>query len=238
MILRCIEYPFSPTSRTITPYVTQMVCRCTLFIIGVRCRVQGHPMLCKGAVVANHSSWLDIFALNAFQHVYFVSKAEVSAWPFIGQLAKATGTLFIERDPRKAVEQRNIFLKRLRAGHRLLFFPEGTSTDGLRVLDFKSSLFDAFFERDLKDHTYLQAVSVFHQAPKGEDVRFYGWWGNMSFAGHLFYTLASLRHGVTHITFSEPLTVNDFSDRKSLALALQGLVTEGHKEAMGYVQQL
>ena len=237
VFVRCIEYPFFRDSRPITHFVTQIVCRCTLFIIGVRCRVKGYPMLGKGAVVANHSSWLDIFALNAFQHIHFVSKAEVSNWPFVGQLAKATGTVFIERDPRQAVEQLKIFQERLKSGHRLLFFPEGTSTDGLRVLEFKSTLFAAFFEPNLKDCTYLQAVSIFHQAPKGEDMRFYGWWGEMSFAKHLLHTLASSGHGEIHITFSEPLAVSDFSDRKSLASALHHIVTEGHKEAMEYVQQ-
>ncbi len=236
MILRCIEYPLFRDNRPITPYITQIVCRCALFIIGVRCRVRGHPMLRKGALVANHSSWLDIFALNAFNNVYFVSKSEVSAWPLIGQLARATGTVFIERNPRKAVEQRNIFRERLKSGHRLLFFPEGTSTDGLQVLDFKPTLFAAFFEPTLKDQTHLQAVSVFHKAPKGEDLRFYGWWGDMSFAGHLLRTLASLRHGEVHITFSEPLAVRDFSNRKTLALALHALVAEGHKKAMNYAQ--
>ncbi|WP_367998774.1 lysophospholipid acyltransferase family protein, partial [Photobacterium sanguinicancri] len=50
-----------------------------------------------GAVVANHSSWLDIFALNARKRIYFVSKAEVAKWPGIGWLARATGTVFINR---------------------------------------------------------------------------------------------------------------------------------------------
>ena len=59
----------------------------------------------------------------------------------IGWLARATGTVFIERVARKAAEQRDVFRTRLLAGHKLLFFPEGTSSDGLRVLPFKTSLF-------------------------------------------------------------------------------------------------
>ncbi len=62
-------------------------------------------MAVPGALVANHSSWLDIFVLNAAEPVYFVSKAEVAGWPGIGWLARATGTLFIRRDPREAAVQ-------------------------------------------------------------------------------------------------------------------------------------
>jgi lyso-ornithine lipid O-acyltransferase len=94
----------------------------------------------KGALVANHASWLDIFTLNACDRIYFVSKSEVAGWPGIGWLARATGTVFINRQGREAQMQKLLFEARLRAGHRLLFFPEGTSTDGQRVLDFKSTL--------------------------------------------------------------------------------------------------
>jgi lyso-ornithine lipid O-acyltransferase len=139
----------------------------------------------RGAVVANHSSWMDIFALNARKRVYFVSKAEVARWPGIGWLARATGTVFINRDPKEARAQQTVFEARLKAGHKLLFFPEGTSTDGQRILPFKSTLFGAFFAPDLRDILWVQPVTVIYTAPPGEDPRFYAWWGDMSFGGHL-----------------------------------------------------
>ena len=100
--------------------------------------------LIPSTVVANHASWLDIFALNAPQRIYFVSKDEVRDWPGIGWLARATGTVFIARKSREAGVQARLFETRMAAGHRLLFFPEGTSTDGRRVLPFKTTLFAAF----------------------------------------------------------------------------------------------
>ena len=112
--------------------------------IGLRMSVRGTPMSHPGAVVANHSSWLDIIVLNAAKRVFFVSKAEVSSWPGIGFLANITGTVFIRRERRDSKLQKNLFQTRLGLGHKLLFFPEGTSTDSLRVLPFKSTLFAAF----------------------------------------------------------------------------------------------
>ena len=87
-----------------------------------------------------------------------------------------------------------MFYARLLAGHKLLFFPEGTSTDGLRVLPFKSTLFAAFFEPELHHTMWIQPVSVVYYAPVGEEARFYGWWGDMEFAPHLLKTLAARRH--------------------------------------------
>jgi len=138
LAIRLIELPLCGVRRPVTPFISQFVCRNAFRILGIGFRCSGALMKEHGAVVANHTSWLDIFALNARKRVYFVSKAEVANWPGIGWLARATGTVFIERDRKKAREQTAIFEERLKAGHKLLFFPEGTSTDGLRVLPFKT----------------------------------------------------------------------------------------------------
>ena len=58
-----------------------------------------------GAMVANHSSWLDIFVLNAAAPLFFVSKAEVAGWPGINILTRVTDTHFVVRDPRLAQDQ-------------------------------------------------------------------------------------------------------------------------------------
>jgi 1-acyl-sn-glycerol-3-phosphate acyltransferase len=178
-------------------------------------------------MVANHSSWLDIFALNAAKRLYFVSKSEVAAWPVIGWLARATGTLFIVRDRREAVSQIEVFRKRLTAGHTLLFFPEGTSTDGLQVLPFKPTLFASFFAPELRDKLVLQAVTVVYKAPPGTDARFYGWWGNMDFAPHLISTLAAAKQGSIEVIYHESKKLTDFSDRKQLARTLEEQVRAG-----------
>ncbi|MCP4206338.1 MAG: 1-acyl-sn-glycerol-3-phosphate acyltransferase [Shimia sp.] len=217
VLLRLIEKPVCGLRRPWTPFITQFVCRNAFRLMGIRFAVQGTPIRDRGAVVANHSSWLDIFSLNAAQQVYFVSKAEVENWPGIGWLAKATGTLFIRRDRREAHTQKQIFEERLLAGHQLLFFPEGTSSDSLRVLPFKTTLFEAFFDPRLKDFLLIQPVTVHYQAPKGEEARFYGWWGDMDFAPHLLSTLAAPRQGHIDVIYHQPLKVADFSNRKTLA---------------------
>ena len=218
LLLRLIERPLCGLNRPVTPWITQTVCRMALLITGIRAEVRGTPMRQKGAVVANHASWFDIFTLNAFQRIYFVAKAEVSGWAGIGWLARATGTVFIARRSTEAKRQQALFEARLKAGHKLLFFPEGTSTDGLRVLPFKSTLFAAFFADGLAEVLHVQPVSVVYTAPKGQDGRFYGWWGDMDFAPHLLKLLATPRQGRVEITFHAPVAVADFASRKELAV--------------------
>ncbi|MGO4854653.1 lysophospholipid acyltransferase family protein [Phaeovulum sp. W22_SRMD_FR3] len=217
LLLRLIEWPLHGRNRPWTPWVTRAVCIASFHILGMRRRVQGAPMRQVGAVVANHASWLDIFALNACQNVYFVAKSEVAGWAGIGWLARATGTLFIRRDPKQAKAQKQLFEERIRAGHHLLFFPEGTSTDGLRVLPFKSTLFGAFFSEGLERVMQIQPVSVVYTAPPGADARFYGWWAEMDFGSHLLRVLAARKQGAVEVHFHAPVNVRDFADRKALA---------------------
>ncbi|MCB1406993.1 MAG: 1-acyl-sn-glycerol-3-phosphate acyltransferase [Rhodobacteraceae bacterium] len=217
LALRLVERPLFGLRRPLTPHITQIVCRGALVFMGLPLRVTGIPMRGRGAVVANHVSWLDIFALNAPQRIYFVSKSEVAGWPGIGWLARATGTVFIRRDARDARLQKEIFEARLRAGHHLCFFPEGTSSDGVRVLPFKPTLFAAFFAHGLAEILSVQPVTLAYVAPRGRDARFYGWWGDMSFGAHLLRVLAQRRQGRVEVVFHEPVAVAEFSGRKDIA---------------------
>jgi 1-acyl-sn-glycerol-3-phosphate acyltransferase len=231
LLVRLFERPLFGLHRPVTPYITQFVCRSAFRILGMKVTIKGAPMAARGAVVANHTSWLDIFALNAAKRIYFVSKSEVANWPGIGWLARATGTVFIERNPAKAKAQTELFEARLLAGHKLLFFPEGTSTDGQQILPFKTTLFQAFFAPNLKDEIHVQPVAVIYTAPKGTDRRFYGWWGSMEFGTHLFATLAPAHPGSVSVIYCAPLKVTDFANRKALAAACEVEVRDAHQLA-------
>lgn len=227
LLVRLVEQPLCGLHRPVTPFITQVVCRNAFRVLGIGFSTRGELMRERGAVVANHTSWLDIFALNARKRIYFVSKSEVAGWPGIGWLARATGTVFIDRDPRQARKQTLLFEERLKAGHKLLFFPEGTSTDGLRVLPFKTTLFAAFFNDHLHDFMHVQPVSVVFFAPKGQEERFYGWWGDMEFGHHLLKTLGARRQGSVEVIYHKPLKVSDFTSRKVLAQVSENAVRAG-----------
>ncbi len=119
------------------------------------CGVRAQPLAADGVppltrlapgsfVVANHISWLDIFVIHAQSPCSFVAKDEIRAWPLIGTLVARTGTLFIERGKRHAVHRMIEHIeRRLLAAGRVAVFPEGTTSDGDRLLPFHANLLEA-----------------------------------------------------------------------------------------------
>ncbi|MEM6904670.1 MAG: lysophospholipid acyltransferase family protein, partial [Pseudomonadota bacterium] len=159
-------------------FADRMWARTGMYLVGLNREVHGTPIQ-SGALVANHSSWSDILVLRSIMWVYFISKADVAQWPGVGWLAQMVGTVFIERRRVEAKRQEEILRERIAAQQLLCFFPEGTSTDGMRVLPFKSSLFSAFFGAEVDPELQIQPVSVRYlphpEAGLPED--FFGWWG-------------------------------------------------------------
>lgn len=232
LTLRLPERLTYGSQRPVTACITQIVCKIICYIAKITRHINGHPMKGEGAFVANHSTWLDIFVLNASSRLFFVSKAEVADWPGIGWLARGTGTVFIRRARSEAAAQQRVFEDRLSSGHKLVFFPEGTSTDGLRILPFKSTLFAAFLSAGLREKLAIQPVSLRYRAPGGQDPRFYGWWGAMDFAPSLLKILAVKGGGRVDVTFHPPLRVSEFANRKDLAKACEAAVRSGFNAAV------
>lgn len=112
-------------------------------ILGIDIRVHGEPVNAHALWVANHISWLDISVLGARFPVYFLSKAEIAKWPIVGWLARVAGTLFIQRGAGDAGQVTEQLAGHLREGRNVLFFPEGTTTDGVKLKRFFHKLFSA-----------------------------------------------------------------------------------------------
>jgi lyso-ornithine lipid O-acyltransferase len=180
---------------------------------------RGTPMRGGGAFVANHSSWIDIVALQRMAAPFLVSKAEVRSWPVIGHIGRAIGTMFIDRRPAEAKRQEAELLARLARGDRMAIFPEGTSSDGLRILPFKSALFGVFFAPGLGPGVAVQPVTIAYRPRLDLPPAFYGWWGEMEFATHLRDVMARSTGGVVELTFHPPLPLAAHADRKALAQA-------------------
>ncbi len=191
-------------------------------IAGIRVEVRGemsqaHPTL----FVCNHVSYFDIPVIGSLIAGCFVAKEEVATWPVFGILAKLQRTVFIERNARRAAAHRNELQERLERGDNLILFPEGTSSDGSRVLPFKSSLF-AIAEAPVAGRPLVvQAVSVAYTKldgmPMGRYLRpFFAWYGDMDLASHLWQALA-LGHATVVVEFHPPVTIADFDSRKALS---------------------
>ncbi|MEL6996659.1 MAG: lysophospholipid acyltransferase family protein [Pseudomonadota bacterium] len=218
--------------------VARFWARACLWLTGIRLRVTGAPVR-SGALVANHSSWIDILALRATTLMYFVSKAEVANWPGVGFITRITGTVFIERKRTEAKRQEAVLRSRIAQKQLLCLFPEGTSTDGLRVLPFKSSLFSAFFVDGESTDIMIQPVTLRYHPPKTGELPLdvYGWWGTMGFEKHIWDVLTLSFGGVVDVIFHQAVPASAFEDRKALAEASQSAVARGF-EALTHIRLL
>lgn len=226
LVLRLPERTFCGSRRPLTGPLVQGVCRACLWAMGIGWRVVGRPMRRPGPLVANHSGWLDIFAMGAALPVFFVSKDDVRSWPGINILTAVTDTHFVARDPARAREQTAALAARTRAGDRLLFFPEGTSSDSRRVLPFKPTLFQAFLDPAMQADLAIQPLTAVYEAPRGADPRFYGWWSDMALGPHLLAVLAQKPQGRVTVILHDPIPVAG-ETRKTLAAKAEAAVRDG-----------
>lgn len=203
-----------------------------LRLCGVRLRRVGEPMPHGGAIVANHIGWIDIFTMLSADRLFFVSKAEVARWPVVGILSRQIDPVYIERRRTASRAQEDMLKARLARGDRLCFFPEGTSTDGQRVLQFKSTLFSVFLTEDLRETLWVQPVSLAYRPADHLPRSFYGWWGDMGLGAHLAAVFSLSRGGEVHAVFHPPLRARDFADRKALAAACEAAVRAGLEERL------
>ena len=206
--------------------------RLVCIILGIRVRVHGQRSdVIPTLFVCNHVSYLDIVVLGGLIPGSFVAKAEVATWPFFSTLAKAQRTIFVERTSGKATRSRDEMMKRLNTGDNLMLFPEGTSSDGTRVLPFRSALFAAAQvrpgDKPLRVQPFTIAYTRLDGIPLGRYWRpYFTWYGDMELAGHL-WNVCKLGECSVVIAFHEPVDITMFGDRKKLSDHCFRMVSQG-----------
>lgn len=211
--------------------LSQVWSRGGLAILGVRVEHRGRPEPRGAVVVANHVTWLDILALRTGPFTTYVAKSEVAGWPGVGPLAKLNNTMFVERRRGAAKTQESEMIARLERGEHLVFFPEGTSSDGQRVLPFKSALFAAFSKPPLSETVVVQPTGLSWIAPPDQPHTFFGWWGTMGLTPSIWAIATRAWGGRLIVSWQPVLRPNDFEDRKALALACETSVADALRNA-------
>ncbi|WP_445680162.1 lysophospholipid acyltransferase family protein [Radicibacter daui] len=222
---------------------TQRYCRIVLWLLGVHVVTEGVPEARRPTlIVSNHISYFDILAMETVTPLVFVAKSEVEGWPVFGWMARIARTVFIDRRPAAAREQTELLGSHIKAGERLVVFPEGTSSDGTGVLPFKSSLF-ALAEAVGRDGSLLvQPVSVVYERladgrPIVEQLTgLYGWYADMDFFPHLLRAFR-LPGATVRIIFHPSLEANGYEGgRKRLAADCEAMVRGGLERSRATLQ--
>ncbi len=186
-----------------------------LQVIGTPAATDERPVL----FVSNHTSWLDIVALGAVLPGCFIAKADVGRWPGISAVARAGRTIFVSRARTGAGRKRAELAERLAAGDSLILFPEGTTSDGARVLPFRSS-FLALAETD--PPPLIQPVTIVYDRMDSLPVcrrnrPRIAWYGDMDIASH--YAELGRHDWRATIVLDDPIELD--GGRKALTATLE-----------------
>ncbi|MBZ0215734.1 MAG: 1-acyl-sn-glycerol-3-phosphate acyltransferase [Fimbriimonadaceae bacterium] len=207
-------------------YFFCMVCA----LVGMRVRTRGRiaengPVL----IVSNHSSWLDIPAISCCGQVSFVAKHEIASWPLFGILARLGRSIFIDRSRRHATGKvTGQLASRLADGDKIVLFAEGTSSDGNRVLPFKSAMIGAAEKAIVQsgyDDILVQPMSITYVRRRGlpisrVDRPYFAWFGDMNLLPHIWGVLMRTPIDVV-INFGTPHKLTEYANRKELARQLE-----------------
>ncbi len=217
-----------PLARRLPRFYHRTVCR----ILGIRFEVIGRRSRRRPTLfIANHTSYLDIPIMGAMLDASFVAKQEIKDWPIFGLLARLQNSIFVDRDAiRQAHVQTEHLRHRLAARDSLILFPEGTTSDGNRLLPFKSSLLAVAEQPVRGKHLLVQPVTVAYThldgMPIGHHLRpMFAWYADMELLPHL-WQFAGLGRLTVTITFGEPVNSRDFASRKALCAHANTVITD------------
>ncbi len=208
------------------------------FILGIKTKVVGGSFVRKSnlLLLSNHISYFDIFALGSVFKINFVAKSDVAKWPIFGIVSRLGNTVFISRSKTSAGSAVfNLEKEILKRKIPLLIFPEGTSSNGLEVLPFKSSLFSLFedyMKSGKESPIKIQPISIAYTHYKNRrlsdnDVGNYAWYiKEQNLVDHLKNAL-KFTPFTMEVVIHKPVDISKFKDRKELACFCNNIVKDG-----------
>ena len=155
-------------------------------------------------VIANHVSYVDGIVLGSIFPIVFVSKREVKKWPIVGQWNVLCGTIFINRQRKNEVGAMvREMTRKLRQEANILLFPEGTSTNGEKMLPFQTVPLAA----PLRSRSIIVPVNLAYKTIDEQPVTpanrdFVYWYGDIDFVPHFWNLLG--RRGVEVLVTVQP----------------------------------
>lgn len=203
--------------------------RLMMRIMGARLQVTG-PMPQPGTlIIANHISWFDIVAIGSLMPLSFVAKAEVKSWPLFGHLARLQHTVFVDRRRgRHNITDGHELARRSQQGDTMVIFAEGTNSDGIKVLPFKSTLLAGIAgNAAIPVQGLSMAYTRTHNIAMGRRQRMaYAWLGDISLLPHFIFMLAGPPVTI-ELVFHQPLVAASRKDRKTMTQHVHAQVVKG-----------
>ncbi len=185
--LRLLEWA-SLSSRIRTLVLPALFSRLLLKLFKIKVRTENslktqQPTL----IVCNHLSYLDALVISSKLRANFITSTEIKETAGLGLLCRLAGCLFVDRQSIwKLKKEIQGIASHLKAGRSVVLFPEGTTSQGLRVGPYKSSLFESAALAGTPVVSLALKVERIGDAPaNSENLDLYSWYGDMDFLPHL-----------------------------------------------------
>jgi 1-acyl-sn-glycerol-3-phosphate acyltransferase len=215
--------------------ITSTVSKIGLKLLGVKVDVKNYENLSKSdkncLIISNHLSYVDIFMISSLIPSIFIANSELKEEFLLGKVTRFSGGVFVERRNRtNLLEEIEKISNLLKEGFNVVLFPEGTTSNGERVLPFKTS----FLDSAIRSNVDILLVCIKYRKindedvnPKNRDLVFYH--GGMKFFEH-FFKLLSLKSVNVELTFIERIAANSYLSRKELAKLAFDTINSAYQE--------
>lgn len=228
LVLAPIQFVLVSTKLKYKIYIPIVFHRILLIILGIKLKLLGKKTFDRPLILAgNHTSYLDIIVLGSIMPICFIAKEEIKKWFLFGFLAKMQNTIFINRKSFKTLESIKNIDRELDARSAIVLFPEGTTSSGKKVLNFKSSLFNLFENNDtIRLQNFSLCYTHVNSMPIDNRTRpQISWYGDMNIIDHLynFFKISSIN--VTVVL--HPVSSLKDLDRKTISNSSIKQVKEG-----------
>lgn len=170
-------------------------------------------------LVANHVSYTDIIILASLQNLVFITSVEMGNNPFLGTITRLGGSLYTDRRKHLSLKTEiQNFTAVIKQGFNVVLFPEGTSSDGRTVREFRRSLFQIALNADCPIlPVCIKYQSIDHQKLSDRNRDLICWYGNMTFLPHFMKLLG---HKISaEIRILEPIVQIQGKTRSELSEA-------------------
>ena len=219
-------------TKKVSQNIVQIFHKLVLWLANIKVEVIGNRNLNNEPTlfVSNHLSYLDIPVLGSTLNGRFIAKEEISKWPVIGYLSKVGNTIFINRNLKFLRTNKSIIFDHISRGDNIILFPEGTTSDGIRVIRFKSSLFTSLEQKNI----LIQPIVVKYKSINGMPLNRWlkpiiAWYGDMDLKPHLVNILKLFSIKVK-IIFLPALNGRDFTNRKDMTSTLHHAIDKYYSD--------
>ncbi len=189
---------------------------------------QGHLIIC------NHLSYMDVLVIASKIPTLFVTSTEMRDTPFLGWITRMGECLYVNRRSHKNLNQEILTIQNwINKGFNVLIFPEATTSNGIALKPFKSSLLQISQNGTIPisayclKYTHLDDGIITEQTMTAT----ISWFENASFLPHVFKQFMNQKV-IFSLTEVDCFLSNSMPDRKSIVHRLEKKISEEYYKSV------